>query len=224
VAIFLQRKSIFMKQAWAVGFTILERSKWLIFDHYYNVIRPALNNRVEVSFTDTDSLNLCVGGMNRGEALDKLHMLMDYSNYDAEHPRFNTTRQNQLGYWKDELKGKVLREFVGLASKTYAMRVGGDDAGNAVSMQSKCKGVKKGYRKGIPFAEYKKCVINIDQVRVKQYRIQSRNHTITTVSQERLAFSSFDDKRYILPCGVHTLAYGSHLISAAAQSGRCPFC
>ena len=53
-ALFLRRKSIHMRQLWMIGFTILDRSKELIFDHYYNKIVPALDGEVTVGFTDTD--------------------------------------------------------------------------------------------------------------------------------------------------------------------------
>jgi uncharacterized protein YeeX (DUF496 family) len=223
-AVFLKRRTVHMKQAWAIGFTILERSKGLVYNHYYNFIAPALDNRCSVLMTDTDSLALRITtSLDKMQVMEKLKPIMDFSNYPKDHPLYSSARQNQLGYWKDELRGDTLEEFAGLASKTYCMQIASAD-GEKTDSHSKCKGVKKGYRRAIPFEDYKKCVIGIEQVRVKQYTIQSKNHVIATVAQDRLAFSSFDDKRYILPCGKHSVPYGSRLIRISEALQRCVFC
>ena len=189
VAVFLKQRTLHMSQAWAIGFTILERSKGLIYSDYYERIKPALGEKCAVLFTDTDSLCLRVTGkLTKDQVLDKLADVMDYSNYPKDHPRYSQARQNQLRYWKDEMKGSNLVEFVGLASKTYSMRISTD---GVESTQSKCKGVGKGFRKRIPFPDYKKCVVGINSHRVNQYSIQSRDHIIRTMKFDRLCFSSF---------------------------------
>jgi hypothetical protein len=224
VAMFLKRPHVMMKQAWAIGFTILERSKELVYRHYYKDILPALENKCSVIFTDTDSLCLNItANLSKSEVLRRLEPLMDYSNYPANHPLFCPTRKNQLGFWKDENAGDTMLEFVGLSSKTYSMRVAQAADGCIVS-SSKCKGVGKGFRKRIPFEEYKKCVTGINQHRVDQYAIRAKDHRIRTVKMNRLCFSSFDDKRYCLPCGIHTLAYGSKWIKICEREKRCMFC
>ena len=224
VAVFLKRPYVLMKQAWAIGFTILERSKELVYRHYYQNILPALEGKCSVAFTDTDSLCLSVtADLTMDQVLDRLEPLMDYSNYPSNHKRFCPTRKNQLGYWKDENMGSTMVEFVGLSSKTYAMRVAQLDDGKIIS-SSKCKGVGKGFRKRIPFEEYKKCIVGINQHRVNQYAIRAQDHQIRTVKMNRTCFSSFDDKRYCLPCGKHTLAYGSKWIAVCEKHKRCMFC
>ena len=228
VAVFLKQKRIFMNQAWAIGFTILERSKSIIYSDFYKRILPALGPGCTAIFTDTDSLCLRIqGNETMSQVLDKLAGVMDYSNYDKSHPRYSVARANQLGYWKDEMRGSAILEFVGLASKTYSMRVSLEtdgSVGDAECTQSKCKGVGKGFCRRIPFAEYKKCVTAIDKHRVDQYSIQSRDHVIRTMKYDRLCFSSFDDKRWILSCGIHSVPYGSYVIGLADSVSECPFC
>ena len=51
-------------------------------------------------------------------------------------------------------------------------------------------------------------------LRVVQNIIQSRNHEITTIQQQKIALSAYDNKRWILDDGIHTLAHGHfHTIS-----------
>lgn len=52
-AVFLRRKTVKMNQAWAIGFTILDRSKELLYRHYYDILKPSLDNMVAVAMTDT---------------------------------------------------------------------------------------------------------------------------------------------------------------------------
>jgi hypothetical protein len=223
VAVFMKQRRIYMSQAWTIGFTILERSKGLIYSDFYKRIRPALGDHKNCSvlFTDTDSLCLCIKShLTKDQVLEKLDAVMDYSNYPKDHPRYSPVRANQLGFWKDEMQGSDLIEFVGLASKTYSMRVKSTD--DIESSQSKCKGVGKGFRRRIPFDEYKKCILAINDHRVTQYSIQSKDHVIRTMKTDRLCFSSFDDKRWIFDCGKHSVPFGSYLIDD--YGGICPFC
>jgi hypothetical protein len=223
VAVFLKRPNVRMKQAWGIGFSILERSKWLVYHHYYNIIKPALDNRCSVIFTDTDSLALRIAtNLDMNGILDRLSSIMDYSNYPPTHPRFNLDRKNKLFFWKDECLGQTMLEFVGLSSKTYSIRMSSEEG--AIVTSSKCKGVAKGFRKKIPFEDYKKCITGINSHSVMQHTIQSYSHQIRTVKMTRRCFSSFDDKRFVCPCGIHTIPYGSRYIAVVEKMKRCIFC
>ena len=47
---------------------------------------------------------------------------------------------------------------------------------------------------------------------VKFSRFQSANHVLETVLVDKLCLSPYDCKRYILPDGIHTLAFGHRSI------------
>ena len=218
VAVFMKVKSIKMTQAIGIGFSILERSKALVFSDYYEKILPALDYKCNVLFTDTDSVCLEVRGLMHEDVVNRLSFMLDFSNYPKNHPLYNDRCRNQLGFWKDETKGKKIIEFVGLSSKTYAMRVECDEG--LEEQNSKCKGVRRGFRKKIPFETFKKCVTNISAHKVSQYGIQSKSHKIYTIKSEKICFTSFDDKRFIFPCGIHSVPYGSK----RSLNMSCPYC
>lgn len=221
VAVFLKRKRIYMIQAWAIGFSILELSKALIYEHYYKIIKPALGNKCAVLFSDTDSLCLQIRTkLDMYEVMKHLSHIMDFSNYPKDHPLYDDTRKNQLLYWKDELASNSLLEFCGLSSKTYSMRISCE---SGEKTKSKCKGTGRNFMKQTAFTEYKKCIIGINTHRTLSYNIQARNHIIRTVKSDKLCFSSFDDKRF-LTCPVHSLAYGSKYIRMCERAGRCLLC
>ena len=62
-----------------VGFTVLELSKWLMFDFDYNFIKKHFDT--ELLFTDTDSLNYEIKSEDVYEDLYKDKHLFDLSNY-----------------------------------------------------------------------------------------------------------------------------------------------
>lgn len=75
------------------------------------------------------------------------------------------------------------------------------------------KGISKTFiRKKIKHHHYRACLFNSEPTRELQSRIQSFNHKMYAMKINKIALSSFDDKRYILEDGVHSLAYGHYKI------------
>ena len=68
-----------------VGFTVLELSKWLIYDFHYNYIEKNLD--VELLFTGTDSLTYEIKPEDVYEEFLKHKHLFDSSNYPKD-PKF----------------------------------------------------------------------------------------------------------------------------------------
>jgi len=85
----------------------------------------------------------------------------------------------------------------------YALRVMDD-------IHKKLKGIKKyALKTKIQFADYIKCLHDASLIiRTSFYNIVSKKHILTTNKFTKIALSAFDDKRYILCDGVHTLPWG----------------
>ena len=62
-----------------VGFTVLDLSKWMMYDFHYNFIKKKFN--AELLFTDTDSLTYEIKSENVYEEFYKWKDLFDFSNY-----------------------------------------------------------------------------------------------------------------------------------------------
>jgi len=74
--------------------------------------------------------------------------------------------------------------------------------------EKKCKGVKKGVVKNnISFDDYKICLFSSKEQRRTTNVIRSRQHEIFTETVNKVALSSNDDKRIILPDRINTLAH-----------------
>ena len=65
-----------------VGFTVLDLSKWNMYDFHYNFIKKKFN--AELLFTDTDSLAYEIKSENVYEEFYKWKDLFDFSNYSKD--------------------------------------------------------------------------------------------------------------------------------------------
>ena len=57
------------------------------------------------------------------------------------------------------------------------------------------------------FNEFKDVLFNKQVIRHKMKGIQAKKHKIGTYEIDKISLSCFDDKRFVLDDGVHTLAY-----------------
>ena len=103
-----------------VGFTVLELSKWLMYDFHYSFIKKHFD--AELLFTDTDSLTYEVKSKDLYEEFFKQKHLFEISNYPEDSKFFDETNKTVIGKTKDESEGKIIDEVVGLESKMYSMK------------------------------------------------------------------------------------------------------
>ena len=117
---------------------------------------------------------------------------------------------------KDELKGMILEEFIGLRPKCYSLLSKGFVKDNVKQdgdfhHSSTSKGVKKQVKKKyLRHKHYKDSLFNLKTILVKQNIIKSKKHTISTYHTIKVGLSAFDTKRWIEADNIHTLAYGHY--------------
>ena len=90
--------------------------------------------------------------------------------------------------FKDEVKGKVIDEFVGLRAKLYSFKMfEGEET-------KKCKGVKKSVvKKSITHEDYKKCLFTGKEQLREMNVIRSYKHEVYTEVVNKIALCSRDD-------------------------------
>lgn len=219
---FLKKPVVAMKQSWAIGFAILELSKLVMQQSYYEHVKPQLSDNVSVLMSDTDSWVLRVKENSSDDVVKKLgDDFMDCSNYDPSHELFSTHNKAVVGKFKNEVPKTNIRRFVGLRAKSYAFDT--DTSRNSNDDTRKCKGVSAAKVRKLSFEDYEKCVKNITSLEVEQNQLRSFDHENRMIRCTKQAFSSFDDKRYLL-CPIHSVPYGSSLIKKFESTGECFFC
>ena len=93
-----------------VGFTVLELSKWLMYDFHYNFIKKNFN--AELLFTDTDSLTYEIKSENVYKEFFKRKDLFDFSNYSKDSEFFDVINMEVISKMKDEFGEVITTEFV----------------------------------------------------------------------------------------------------------------
>ena len=111
-------------------------------------------------------------------------------------------------------------EFVGLRAKAYACKQlvlypkkdSDQNIGDIVEIK-RLKGIKKCVvRASINFNHYLECLQQGIQKFASMVTLRSFLHTITTIFQNKVAMSRFDDKRYLLDDGMISLPFGHYSI------------
>ena len=105
------------------------------------------------------------------------------------------------GFFKDELGGKIMKEFVALRARTYAYLMSDDS-------KEKAKGTKKCViKRELMFENYKDCLFNGEVILKSQQRFKSDHHKVYTEEVNKIALSSDDDKRLQTFDGIETYPY-----------------
>ena len=144
-------------------------------------------------FTDTDSLVYEI--KDKDDIYEDFYSerdLFDFSDYSKDYSK----DKKVIGKMKDEFKGEVVSEFIGLKSKMYSL----------VSVNNEEKTKAKGINKKLKHREFVDVLFN-KKVRHNMKRIQSKLHRLGTYDICKISLSCFDDKRYVLDDGVNTLAF-----------------
>jgi hypothetical protein len=190
------------------GMTVLEVSKKVMANFHYDVMKKMFPGKgdLTLAYTDTDSFIYEVTTNNDlYQILFKNKTHFDFSDYPIAHPCYDVSNRKVLAKFKDEANGRIISEFIGLRPKLYAY-VFHDDTDVAYK---KAKGVKKSIVKSsLNLNNYIHALYQDKKSFVTQYNIQSLKHKIYTVEQKKVALSSNDDKRHILPNRVDTLPWG----------------
>ena len=178
-----------------VGFTVLELSKWLMYDFHYSFIKKHFD--AELLFTGTDSLTYEIKSEDVYEEFFKHKHLFDFRNYPEDSKFFDQTNKKVIDKMKDVFEGQLIDEFVRLKSKMHSLK----------NIDGKESNTAKGVNIVTEFNEFKDTLLNKKIIRHKMRRIQSKKHKMGTYEINKISLSCFDDKRFVLNDGIHTLPY-----------------
>ena len=177
-----------------VGFSILDLSKLLMYEFHCKYINSNID--AKLLLTDTDSL---VYEIKTKDVYDK--NLFDFSDYPLD-----SVNKKVIGKMKDEFKGRITSEFIGLKSKMYSL----------ISVDDEQVTKTKGAHKKIRHKEFVDVLFNKIVIRYNMKRIQSKLHKIGTYDVCKISFLVLMIKDiyiyiyiyiYILDSGVNSLAY-----------------
>ena len=200
----MNKTKVKMNKPMYLGLSILDISKILMYEFWYDYMKPKYKNKVKLCYMDTDSLimNIKTNDFYKNISYD-VEKRFDTSNYEENRPLPIGKNKKVIGLIKDELGGEIITEFVTLRPETYSYLT--DDG----KEDKKAKGTKKCViKRMIKFDDYKNCLLK-DKVLLKsQQRFISKKHDVYTEDINKIALSNNDDKRIVSSDKITSYPYG----------------
>ena len=167
----MKKTKVKMNKPIYLGLSILEISKTLMYEFWYDYMKPKYANNVKLCYMDTDSFIMNIKQMN----FMKIFLMMLKIGLILQIMSIGLCQQEKIkqviGLMKDELGGKIITEFVTLRPKTYSFLT--DDG----KEDKKARGTKKCIiKKKVKFNDYKKCLFNDELILKSQQRFISKKH------------------------------------------------
>ena len=106
---------------------------------------------------------------------------------------------------KDELGGKIMKEFCALSAKTYAYLMDDDSEKKKAKRTKKCV-----IKRGLMFENYADCLFNNKIILKSQQRFKSDHHEVYTEEVNKTVLNSNDDKRLQTLDRVTTYPHGTN--------------
>ena len=200
----MNKTKVKMNKPIYLGLSILEISKILMYEFWYDYMKPKYDNNIKLCYTDTDSfmMNIKTEDFYKDIAND-VEKRFDRSNYEINKPLPTGKNKKVIGLMKDELGGKIITEFITLRPKTYSYLT--DDCNE----DKKAKGTKKcAIKRMIKFNDYKNCLLKDEVILKSQQRFISKKHDVYTESINKIALSNNDDKRIVSSDKITSYPYG----------------
>ena len=205
----MKKRELYMNKPIYLGQTILDISKtlmYLMYEFWYDYIRPKYEDKVKLCYMDTDSFVMMIETEDFFKDINSdVDKWFDTSNFDKNDDRPLLIGKNKkvIGKFKDELGGKIISEFCALKAKTYAYKL---DNGNEVK---KAKDTKKCVVKShISFSNNVDILFNSSKLLKSQFTFKSDHHDIYTQKINKIALNYFDDKRIQVDDKITTYPYG----------------
>ena len=231
----MKKAEVKMNKPIYLGQAILDISKTLMYEFWYDYLKPKYGDNARLCYTGTDSFVIHVKTEDfckdiaddvdkwlatskykkKDDNIDKWLDTSKYKKKDDNKPLPTGIIENMLRKFKDELKGKTMTESIALRAKTYAQLLNDD------SEHKKAKGTKKCIiKRELTFKNYKDSLLNNEIVIKSQHRFRSDHHKVYTEEVNKIVLSSNDDKRIQTFDRITTYPYGTNSFKVCENEMR----
>ena len=186
----MKKTKVKMNKPIYLGLSILEISKILMYECWYDYMKPKYNDNARLCYMDTNSfvMHIKTNDFYKDIAND-VECKFDTSNYELKRPLPIGKNKKVIGLMKDELGGAIITEFIALRPKTYSYLTDNDQIDKKTKRTKKCI-----IRKMIKFDDYKKCLLNAKVILKSQQRLISTKQDVSIKDVNKKALSNDDDK------------------------------
>ena len=207
LAIVIRKTRIIMNKPVYLGQAILGIRKILMYEFWYDYLKPKYGEKAKLCYMDTDSfiIHIETEDFYKDIAKDVKKWLDTFGNdKNDERPLPIGINKKVIGMFKDELNGKIMKKLCGPRAKTYSFKIDDD------TEKKKAKGTKKCViKRRIKFEDYTDSLFGNKTIPRSQLRFKSDHHTAYTEEVNKITISSNDDKRMQTHDKVTTYIHGT---------------
>ena len=207
LAIKMKKTKVKMNKPIYLGMSILDISKTLMYDFWYDYLKPKFEDKAKLSYTDTDSLIIHIITEDFFEDISNdVESWYDTSNYDENDKRPLPIGNNKkvIRLFKDELGGRIMKTFCALRAKTYSYLMDDDSEVKKSKETKKCV-----IKRELMFDNYKDSLFNNKVILKSQQRFKSDHNNVYTEEINKITLNSNDDKRLQTSDRIKTYSYGA---------------
>ena len=199
----MKKSKVKMNKPVYLGLSILEISETLMYEFWYDYMKPKYGDNVKLCYMDTDSfiLHTKIEDFYKDIA-NEIEKRFDTSNYEVNRPLPTGKNKKVIELMKGELGGNIMTKFCVLRLKTYSYLMDGGD--KETKRRKKCV-----IKRRLNFNDYKDCLLNNEIVLKSQQRFKSERHDVYTEEINKIALSSNDDKRLQTFDRITSYSYGT---------------
>ena len=220
------KKKIKLDKPLSSGFMVLENAKYIMYDFWYNTLKPKYGSKIKLLLSDTDSFIYGVYTEDAYKDLHDMRNLMDLSGYEKDTVlgKFSDKSNKKVpGKFSDEKPLEIIKEVVANKPKMYSIitkkifcltkdkiahHLCDENCRNGHSATA--KGVPRVAKQKIAHQDYKDVLLTSGTSMVSAQSIRTINNSLYGIKTTNRGLSAYDDKKYILDDKICTLSYGHY--------------
>lgn len=192
-----------MKRPIQIGVSILELSKLIMYQYYFDVLKKTFGPRIKLLYTDTDSYIVQLYSKDLLQDLKSISSTLDTSEFPKSnhilselHSKENAS---ELFYFKSEVGAESILAFVAIRAKVYSLiHTNTKNGEELLEIISKLKGVNHDSVEALGFYKYLLCIILGINTSAKFVKLASKGHHIEMQEVTKSALKNFGEYQSII--------------------------
>ena len=200
----MKKREVYLNKPIYLGQAILDLSKMLMYEFWYDYLKPKYGKNIKLCYTDTNSFIFFVKTDNFYKDIsDDIEKRFDTYSKDIDRPLLKSINKKVIGKFKDELAGQIRSELCILRAECSSFKLDNDNE------EKKAKGIKQCViKRQLTFDNYVVALFNDNKIKRSKYVFRSYCHHVYTEKVTKIALSGNNDKRILTTDKIITYPYG----------------